>query len=146
MGKVQKMFADERLLQGAPLLPTELVEEKSGAGSASADAEATVAPDKPQALAMETGGSTRAKEALKELLASGWAQEALDSVANITGRAQAAIKIADRVLALTRARLEPNSSRAESASGKLEPAQLWELAEEPEFQHLLALLLAKGLQ
>ncbi|HKM39730.1 MAG TPA: hypothetical protein VJ036_05625 [bacterium] len=146
MGNVQEMFADERLLQGAPFLPTKLVEEKSVAKAAATDTGPSATVAKVQPTATESGGVSGAKAALKEVLTSDWTQELLESATNIAETAQAGIKIVEQVLALTRERMKKNPGAAGYSSARSELVPLWELMEQPEFQQLVALLLAKTLQ
>ena len=148
MEESRKLFIDPRLLQGAPLMPSEMPEDKK---------EAVVMPVEPEPeegdVYVETEQkremttlAAQGKVIMRQAVVSGRAGEVLGSAAQFTEKTKEGIEVLQNVLSMAKKRLDLDPE-AEGMSD-LTASQLelfWKFIQAPEFQNLTASLLAKML-
>lgn len=147
MDEVHNVFVDARLLQGAPLMPAEVVQDESVAHTILTELEwesdnAGVEPEpEPNTLAAQ------GKVVVRKAVVSGRADQVLGTAVQLTERTKEGIEVFQKILALTKSRL--NADPEAEALSDLSASQLelfWKFIQAPEFQNLTASLLAKMLQ
>lgn len=139
---------DPRLLQGAPLMPTEVTEDNKGAATIPMETE----PEEENAE-VETGKkdmttlAAQGKAIVRQAVVSGRAEGAVKAAVQVTERTKEGIETLQNILIMTRKRLDmdPNAElMSDLTASQLE--LFWKFIQAPEFQNLTASLLAKVLQ
>ncbi|NLG87508.1 MAG: hypothetical protein GX489_09905 [Firmicutes bacterium] len=146
MDESQEIFIDSRLLQGAPLIPSEISEDekRDAAITAKQETEMSKAHKETEQKTEMTTLAAQGKMAMRQAVLSGRAEEVLGTAVQFTEKTKEGIEVLQKVLGITKNCLNINPD-AEGLSD-LTTSQLelfWKFIQAPEFQNLTASLLAK---
>ena len=147
MGEVHKMFADTRLLQGAPLMPAEAVEAGSEIALPAGSEPEPKTGTKQDQMTEEEDLIARSKEIICEAIISGWASKMLDTAAKVAEKTKERIRLLEQIIAAAKIELDQSPEGGKLAAKALSEGELfWELIQVPEFRKLVASGLTKMLR
>ena len=148
MDEGRSLIVDDRLLQGAPLMPPGVPEDEKGAATIPIEPESEKeSPETETEKTEMTSLAAQGKAVVRQAVASGRAEGAVQTAAQVAEKTKEGIEVLQNILIMTRSRLEMDPN-AEGLSD-LTASQLelfWKLIQAHEFQNLTASMLAKMLQ
>ena len=144
MDEVHNVFVDARLLQGAPLMPAEVMQDESVAHTILTEPEsepdnAGVEPEpEPNTLAAQ------GKVVVRKAVVSGRADQVLGTAVQLTERTKEGIEVFQKILALTKSRLNADPEAEPVGFVRITAGIVLEVYQAPEFSKSNRVILAKN--